>query len=89
MRLQKVPADKKHYDLIKKIENEHGEKIRSLNFMIPMLIQGDWGLYKVHYCYASFNDKYYAELELIKKTDTKYEALLLAIKNAKQNNLPT
>ncbi|AMO35465.1 hypothetical protein [Lysinibacillus sphaericus] len=82
MRLHKVLVDKKQYVLIKEYESKYGDNIRSLDFMIPMKIQGAWGLYKVHYCYASFYNRYYAELELKEKADGKFEALLLAIKNA-------
>ena len=82
MRLHKELVDKKQYDLIKEMESKHGKKISSLDLMIPMKIHGSWGLYKVHYCYASFYNKYYAEFELIEKADGKFEALLLAIKNA-------
>ncbi|KGA83681.1 hypothetical protein [Lysinibacillus fusiformis] len=82
MNLQKVVVAKEQYDLIKNIERIHSEKISNLDFMIPMEVQGTWGLYKVHYCYASFYNIYYAEIELKKESDGKYEALLLAIKHA-------
>jgi len=48
MRLHKVLVDKKQYVLIKEYESKYGDNIRRLDFMIPMKIQGAWGLYKAH-----------------------------------------
>lgn len=84
MLLQKIPVEQKHYEMIKEYEVIHSSKIKDLNYVIPIEVDGEWGVYKVYFCYASFYNNYFAKVCLIQPAENKLSALLKTLQITNQ-----
>lgn len=68
------------YKQAREVEKSHGKKLKDLFMIVPDVIDGVAGVYRVIRCYKGVSykgvDKYWAEMELIEPADSLEEAVL-------------
>ncbi|MEH7223876.1 hypothetical protein V7112_08645 [Bacillus sp. JJ1566] len=71
----KVEVSKEQFLQVRQSEKVAGKSINQLQMFVPDCVGGVWGAYQVIRCYKSIS-KYYAEMKLIEKADSKMDAHL-------------
>lgn len=71
----KVLVGEGAYKQAREVEKLHGKKLKDLFMIVPDVIDGVAGVYRVIRCYKGVNE-YWAEMELIEQADSLEEAVL-------------